>query len=350
MPLNPTFHSIGRGGLRGPMFHQHKHCRQQRKERPQNVHKRHGCVTSNKHFAFRNYEKWISIALIETMPWHPWFHNKIERYNIERYNDSSAIFCPLLMHFNENITYIIFCAIHQIDPLHRKQTLTLSQCNSRGLTDTPKEPSSARPSTDTLASFSRSISSSSMSCGQRTHKVFYTWCFYTNTLWHTDPLTHKSLYTQTHIHTDASTRRYVLHTHTRFHTQTLLHTHALEHKRFYTQTLYTQTLVQKRKRPSQFFLSFWRPTSISCERVTIEQVKSPFFLSFWRPTSISCKMGCDWQLKVTIFPQFLTSNVHFVRMGCDWHLQVAIFLQFLTSNVLFVRKGYDWPSEIAFFP
>ena len=30
-----------------------------------------------------------------------------------------------------------FCAIHHIDPLHRKQTLTLSQCNSRDLTDSP---------------------------------------------------------------------------------------------------------------------------------------------------------------------------------------------------------------------
>ena len=44
----------------------------------------------------------------KTMPWHAWFQNKIERYKIERYNDSRSIFCPLLMHFNENITYIFF--------------------------------------------------------------------------------------------------------------------------------------------------------------------------------------------------------------------------------------------------
>ena len=48
-----------------------------------------------------------------------------------------VFFRPLLMHFNENITYIFFRAIHHIDPLHRKQTLTLSQCNSRDLTDSP---------------------------------------------------------------------------------------------------------------------------------------------------------------------------------------------------------------------
>ena len=79
----------------------------------------------------------ICSLAFKTMPWHAWFQNKIERYNIERYNDSRSIFFPLLMHFNENITYIFFGAIHHIDPLHRKQTLTLSQCNSRDLTDSP---------------------------------------------------------------------------------------------------------------------------------------------------------------------------------------------------------------------
>ena len=150
--------------------------------------------------------------------------------------------------------------------------------------------------------------------------------FYTQTLLHTKAFTHRRFYTQTLLHADAFTRRCVLHTHTRFHTQTLLHTDALTHKRFYTQTLlradafytrtrafthkrfytqtrshtnafthrrvytqtllhtnaftrrcflhtqtrfHTQTLLHKRKRPSQFFLSFWRPRSISCKRVTI---------------------------------------------------------------------------------
>ena len=120
---------------------------------------------------------------------------------------------------------------------------------------------------------------------------------------HTNAFTHRRVDTQTLLHTGAFTRRCVLHTHTRFHTQTLLHTDAFTHKRFYIQTrlhtdafthrrfytqmlfthadtlshtnafthrrLYTQTLLHKRKRPSQFFLSFWRPRSISCKRVTI---------------------------------------------------------------------------------
>ena len=40
---------------------------------------------------------------------------------------------------------------------------------------------------------------------------------------------------------------------------------------------------------SPFYLSFWRSTSISCERVEIDNSKSQFFLSFWRSTSISCE-------------------------------------------------------------
>ena len=103
-----------------------------------------------------------------------------------------------------------------------------------------------------------------------THTRFYTWCFYTYTLWHADALTHKNLYTQTLLHRDAFTHRRfytqkLLHTdgftHRRFYTQTLLHAdvfytriHAFTHKHFYTQTLlhtdafthrhfYTQTLI-----------------------------------------------------------------------------------------------------------
>ena len=75
--------------------------------------------------------------------------------------------------------------------------------------------------------------------------------FYTETLLHTDPFTHRRFYTQTLLHT------YVF-THGRFYTQTLLHTDAFTHRRFSTQTLlhtdafthtrthfYTQTLPQR---------------------------------------------------------------------------------------------------------
>ena len=118
------------------------------------------------------------------------------------------------MHFNAKITYF-FCAINHIDPLHRQQTLTLSQCNSRDLTDT---------------------------------------------------FTHKSFYTQTVLHTDASTRRHFYtqmrftrthaFTHKRVYTQTLLHTTLSHTEAFTHRSFYTQTLLHKRKRPSQFFLSF----------------------------------------------------------------------------------------------
>ena len=73
----------------------------------------------------------------KTMPWHAWFQNKIERYKIERYNDSRSIFLSTAHAFQWKHHIYFFRAIHHIDPLHRKQTLTLSQCSSRDLTDSP---------------------------------------------------------------------------------------------------------------------------------------------------------------------------------------------------------------------
>ena len=83
---------------------------------------------------------------VEPLPFPVLLHgmrNKNCHTSIYKYQDrlpkktAPCQICPLLMHFNENITYIFFCGIHHIDPLHRKQTLTLSQCNSRDLTDSP---------------------------------------------------------------------------------------------------------------------------------------------------------------------------------------------------------------------
>ena len=100
--------------------------RQQMKQRPQNVHKRHGCVTSNKHFAFRNSETCIPIPLISKQC-HDMldFKTNLSGTILNGTMIPVVFFCPLLMHFNENITYIFFCGIHHIDPLHRKQTLDI---------------------------------------------------------------------------------------------------------------------------------------------------------------------------------------------------------------------------------
>ena len=76
-----------------------------------------------------------------------------------------------------------------------------------------------------------------------THRRFYTQMrfthahtlshtFHTQTLLHTDALTHKRFYTQTLLHTDAFTHR-------RFYTQKLLHTDGFTHRRFYTQMRFT---------------------------------------------------------------------------------------------------------------
>ena len=198
-----------------------------------------------------------------------------------------------------------------------------------------------------------------------THKHFYTHAFaqkllhtdaFTQTLLHTDPLAHKYFQTQKRLHTDSFTDRH-------FDTQMLLHTGTSTQRHFYTQTLlhteafdsFTHRLFYRNESvaidhsKSQFFLSFWRPTSISCESVAMD-AKSQFFLSFWRPTSMSCERVAPWHLKVAIFLQFLTSNVHFVRKGCRGRFKVACFLQFLTSNVHFVRKGCDGRFKIAILP
>ena len=71
-------------------------------------------------------------------------------------------------------------------------------------------------------------------------------CIYTQTLLHTDTLTHRSFFTQMLLHTDPLTHRCLytqtlLHTNTftqrPFYTQKLLHKDAFTYRHFYTQTL-----------------------------------------------------------------------------------------------------------------
>ena len=95
-------------------------------------------------FCIQNFrDMHICSLAFKTMPWHAWFQNKIERYKIERYNStmipvSFFVHCSCISMKTSHIyIYIFFCAIHHIDPLHRKQTLTLSQFTSRDLTDSP---------------------------------------------------------------------------------------------------------------------------------------------------------------------------------------------------------------------
>ena len=110
--------------------------------------------------------------------------------------------------------------------------------------------------------------------------------------------------------------------------------------------------------------SFWRSTSVSCERVEFEKnnrnfsqfltfdvhfvrkgcnphLKIGVLLSFWRSTSISCEKmtpqnrnftsvfdvrrpfrakGFKFAKKIEIFPQFF--DVHFVQTGCEWPAQL----------------------------
>ena len=120
------------------MLHSHRHSLQQMKQRPQNVHKRHGCVTSTKHFAFRNSETCIFVRLLSKQ-----CHDMLDfktKLNGTKLNGtmipvSFFVHCSCISMKTSHIYF--FCAIHHIDPLHRKQTLTLSQSTSRDLTDSP---------------------------------------------------------------------------------------------------------------------------------------------------------------------------------------------------------------------
>ena len=67
--------------------------------------------------------------------------------------------------------------------------------------------------------------------------------------------------------------RFDSHTHTHRHT----HTHPRTHTHTHTQSMQT---INKTILPS---------TSISCERVAMDTSKSQFYFSFWRSTSISCE-------------------------------------------------------------
>ena len=113
---------------------------------------------------------------------------------------------------------------------------------------------------------------------------------------------------------------------------------------------WTQDHIHRRKMST---ILFWMHlSSISRVRVATDTSKSQFYRSFWRPTSISRVRlkGCDWHLKIAILPPFLTSNVHFARKGCDWHLKIAILPQFLTFNLHFVRRGCGGYLKIAILP
>ena len=163
-------------------------------------------------------------------------------------------------------------------------------------------------------------------------------------------------------------------------TQRLLHTDAFTHISFdsfdtqRTEALYTQ-------KNSQFYLSFWRSTLISCERVTTGTRTSQFYLSFWRSNLISCERGCAGRLEPAIFTTVFDDRTSFRAKGLrgtivfddrtsfrakglrgtTWNrtftsvfddrtsfrakglrgttLQIAILPQFLAIEARFVRKG-----------
>ena len=167
-----------------------------------------------------------------------------------------------------------------------------------------------------------------MSCGQSTHKIFYTQTLLHMVLLHKHTLTHRRFDTQKPLHTNAFTHRrfytQIRFTHARFYTQTLLHTaftHAFTHRRFYTQIRFTHahTLSHTNAFTHTRFQTqtllytdafthrhLYRNEIVHRNFSSVFDVQRPFRAKGLRLTS-----------KIAIFPQFLTSNVHFVRKGCD---------------------------------
>ena len=86
---------------------------------------------------------------------------------------------------------------------------------------------------------------------------------------------------------------------------------------------------------SQFYLSFWRSTLISCDG-NPEIANLPQFLTI-EPRFV--RKGCAGRFEIAILPQFLTIEPHFVRKGCAGHLEIALLPQFLAIEPHFVRKG-----------
>ena len=85
---------------------------------------------------------------------------------------------------------------------------------------------------------------------------------------------------------------------------------------------------------------FWRPTSISCERVAMDTSESQFYFTVFDVQRPFRAKGLRWATtKIAILHQFSTSNVHFVRKSCDGPSKIAILPQFLTSNLHFARTG-----------
>ena len=193
-----------------------------------------------------------------------------------------------------------------------------------------------------------------------TRRRFYTQMRFTHahTLSHTNAFTHRRVYTQTLLPVDAFTR--ILHaeafytrthafTHKRFYTQTLLHTDAFTHRRFYTQKLlhkkafthrrfYTQTLLHAdafTRRCGLHTHTRFHTNAFTHRRVYTQTLLHADAFYTRRHTFTHKRFYTQTPLNTDTFTQTKAS--------------IAIFPPFLTSKVHVVRKGYDWPSKIAIF-
>jgi len=115
--------------------------------------------------------------------------------------------------------------------------------------------------------------------------------------------TEKPLHTEAFTHTEAFPQKLLstgAFTHRRLYTQKLVHTAAFTHRSFYTEKpLPTDAFPQKKRFHRAAFTHF---------------KKSKFYVSFWRSTIISCERVAS----VIGESQFLTLDNHFAWKGCAW--------------------------------
>ena len=107
---------------------------------------------------------------------------------------------------------------------------------------------------------------------------------------------------------------------------------------FWRSTIISCERVATGTRQSQFYLSFWRSNLISCERVAPDDLNSHFYLSFWRSNLISCERVAPDDLQIALLPQFLAIEPHFVRKGCAGRLANRTFTSVFDDRTSFRAK------------
>ena len=211
--------------------------------------------------------------------------------------------------------------------------------------------------------------------GRRIHKLNRP--FYTPTLLHTNPFTHRRFCTQMLLHTDAFTRKpfYTQKLSPQFSTldhhfarkgsastsQIAISPHFLTLDHHFVQKgcaqaceiatllhVWTSKRTNQSSRPPmqchvvmqkvRFCLSFWRSNLISCERDAPDPWKSQFYLSFWRSNFISRERVSLDPWKSQFYLSFLRSNFVSCERVVAAHSKSQFHFSFWRSNLVWCEN------------